>query len=157
MKKIVFALVISLFTFSKINAQEVEVKRSFGENTFYQNDKKLNIDQLKELMKNNSEAFDLVKSAKSNQIWGMILSGTGGLLIGLPIGTAIGGGDPEWALAGAGAILVLATIPILKGFNRKTKKAVELYNTGLPIVGSNFQPEFNLNIKGLGLGLSMNF
>jgi hypothetical protein len=79
-------------------------------------------------MKNNQQAFDLVKSAKSNQTWGMILSGTGRFLIGFPIETAIGGGDPKWALAGAGAVLVLATIPILKGFNRKTKKAVELYN-----------------------------
>jgi hypothetical protein len=74
-------------------------------------------------MKNNQQAFDVVKSAKSNQTWGMILSGTG-----FPIETAIGGRDPKWALAGAGAVLVLATIPILKGFNRKTKKAVELYN-----------------------------
>ncbi|MFT6869910.1 MAG: hypothetical protein ACJAXF_003033 [Polaribacter sp.] len=29
-------------------------------------------------MKNNQQAFDVVKSAKSNQTWGMILSGTGG-------------------------------------------------------------------------------
>jgi hypothetical protein len=34
-------------------------------------------------------------------------------LIGFPIETAIGGRDPKWALAGAGAVLVLATIPIL--------------------------------------------
>jgi hypothetical protein len=63
----------------------------------------------------------------------------------------------EWALAGAGAVLILVTIPILKGFNKKTNQAVELYNKGLPNVSSNFLAEFNLNLKRLGFRLSMSF
>ena len=108
-------------------------------------------------MKNNKEAFELIESAKSNQTWGMILGAAGGGLIGYPIGTAIGGGDPNWTIAGVGAALLVATIPIVKGFNKKTTKAVKLYNDDLLTTGSKFSPKFNLNLKGTGIGLSMHF
>ncbi|MFK8059030.1 MAG: hypothetical protein AB8B78_02970 [Polaribacter sp.] len=157
MKKIVLVIVLGVFTFSSITAQKIEMKKVFGSYTFSQNDKMLTLSQMQEVMKDNKEAFELVKSAKSNQTWGMILGGAGGALIGYPIGTAIGGGEPKWALAGAGVALIVATIPIVKGFNKKTKKAVELYNANAPSVSSNFNPTFNLNIKGTSLGLLMNF
>ena len=157
MKKIVFTFVISLFTFSVISAQEIELKKSFGENFFYQNGEKLKRKQVKDLMKNNAEAFALMKSANSNYTWASIIGFSGSALVGYPIGTAIGGGDAKWELAGAGAALILVAIPILNNYNKKSKEAVALYNSDLPGVSANFQPEFNLNIKGLGLGISMNF
>lgn len=112
---------------------------------------------MQDIMKENKEAYALVQSAKSNQTWAMILGTAGGALVGFPLGTAIGGGDPEWALAGAGAALIVATIPIVKGFNRKTKKAVDLYNAAHYTSNYQFKPSFNLNIKGTSLGLTMTF
>lgn len=41
-----------------------------------------------------------------------VLAIPGGALIGWPLGTAIGGGDPEWYLAGIGAGLVAIAIPL---------------------------------------------
>ena len=41
MKKIVFAVFVAIFTFSNVNAQKIELKKSFGENLFYQNGEKL--------------------------------------------------------------------------------------------------------------------
>lgn len=157
MKKLLFVFALIITSSATLNAQKIEVKKVFGGYTFSQNEKILNLNQLSELMKNNKQAFDLVKSAKTNQTWGMILGGVGGALIGFPVGTAIGGGDPEWALAGAGAALIVATIPIIKSFNKKTKKAVDLYNADLPSVSYQFQPEFNLNFRGTGLGITMSF
>ncbi|QTE22025.1 hypothetical protein [Polaribacter cellanae] len=157
MKKVFLTILLSVIAFSSINAQKIEMKKVFGGYKFSQNDKELSLNQMQEVMKNNQEAFDLVKSAKSNQTWGMILSGIGGGLIGYPIGTAIGGGNPKWVLAGVGAAFIVATIPIIKGFNRKTKKAVELYNANQSTVSSNFRPQFNLNIKGMSMGISMTF
>ena len=37
--------------------------------------------------------------------------------VGHSIGTAIGGGDPEWALAGVGAGLIAVAIPISSSAN----------------------------------------
>ncbi|TMM32354.1 hypothetical protein FDT66_02495 [Polaribacter aestuariivivens] len=157
MKKVFLAILLSVVTFSTVNAQKIEKKKVFGGYVFSQNDKTLTLGEMQELMKNNQEAFDLVKSAKSNQTWAMILGGIGGGLVGYPIGTAIGGGDPEWVLAGVGAAFIVATIPIAKGFSRKTEKAVDLYNADQPSVSSNFQPQFNFNLKGMSMGISMTF
>ena len=157
MKKLILAAVLTVATFLNVNAQKIEMEKVFGGYQFKQNGAVLTLNQMQELMKNNQEAFDLVKSAKSNQTWGMILGTAGGALVGYPIGTAIGGGEPEWALAGVGAAIIVATIPIIKGFNKKTSQAVELYNAGFSSVGYQFQPEINLNFKGSSLGIVMSF
>ena len=157
MKQLILSIVFIVTTFFSVHAQKIEMKKVFGGYQFTQQGANLTLNQMQELMKNNQEAFDLVKSAKSNQTWVMILGTAGGALIGFPIGTAIGGGEPEWALAGVGAALIVATIPIIKGFNKKTSKAVELYNAGFTSVGYQFQPEINLNFKGTSLGITMNF
>ena len=157
MKKIVFAVFVAIFTFSNVNAQKIELKKYFGENLFYQNGEKLTSRQLTAVLKSNSDAFNLMKSAKSNYTWATILGVSGGALVGFPIGTVVGGGDPKWELAGAGAALILVAIPILNNYNKKSKAAVELYNADLPTVSASFQPSFSLNFKGVNLGLTMSF
>ena len=157
MKKILAILFLTVLSSSMVNAQKIEMEKVFGGYQFKQEGKTLLLKDMQEIMKENKEAFELVQSAKSNQTWALILGTAGGALVGFPIGTAIGGGDPEWALAGAGAALIVATIPIVKGFNRKTKKAVELYNNGISSTSYQFQPSFNLKINGANVGISMNF
>jgi hypothetical protein len=156
MKKLLI-LVLVLTASMSLNAQKIEMTKVFGGYTFKQDGKNLLLKDMQEIMKDNKEAFDLVQSAKSNQTWSMVLGGIGGGLIGFPIGTAIGGGDPEWALLGAGAAILVATIPIVKGFNRKTSKAVQLYNDGITSNGYKFNPTLDLNLKGNGIGLTMSF
>ncbi|MDN3621012.1 hypothetical protein QWY81_16215 [Polaribacter undariae] len=157
MKKLIFTIVLSVFALSFTNAQKIETKKVFGGYIFSQNDSNLTLSQMQEVMKDNKQAFDLMKSAKSNQTWGMILGVAGGGLVGFPVGTAIGGGEPKWALVGVGAALIVASIPIVKAVNRKTKEAVDLYNADVPSVSSNLNPSFNFNVKGVSMGISMSF
>ena len=157
MRKIFLTLLFTLAAITLSSAQKIEMEKVFGGYQFKQNDKTLLLKDMKEIMKENNEALALIQSAKTNQTWALVLGTAGGALLGFPIGTAIGGGDPEWALAGAGAALIVATIPIVKGFNRKTKKAVELYNAGVSTTSYQFQPTFNLKINGANVGISMNF
>ncbi|NVJ88723.1 MAG: hypothetical protein HWD82_04710 [Flavobacteriaceae bacterium] len=157
MKKLVFVFAAILFTSITLNAQKIEMNKVWGGYQFTQDGKSLSLNDMQEIMKSNQEAYDLVQSAKSNKTWGMILGTAGGVLVGFPIGTAIGGGDPEWALAGVGAALIVASIPIVKGFNNKTKKAVELYNNDVTSGAYHFNPSFDLNIKGTSLGIIMSF
>lgn len=155
MKKI---LLISFLVISfSLNAQQIQTEKVFGGYKFTQNNQSLSHEELTDIMKNNQQAFDLMESAKSNKIWSSIVGGIGGALIGFPIGTAIGGGDPEWTLAAVGAGFIAIGIPISNGYNRKTLKAVELYNQGFKDVSFQFQPEFNLNLKGSTIGISMSF
>lgn len=157
MKKLLSILVFTIVTSSVVSAQKIEMRKVFGGLVFEQQGKTLLLKDMEAIMKENKKAVALIQSAKTNQTWSLVLGTTGGALVGFPIGTAIGGGEPEWAIAGVGAALIIATIPIVKGFNRKTKKAVDLYNNGVSSTSYQFQPSFNLKISGTNVGISMNF
>ena len=82
----------------------------------------------------------------------------GGFLIGYPVGTAIGGGEPKWAMAGIGAGLLIIAIPISSGANKKVKKAIRLYNKSLiPITYHKPSPSFSLETTQNGIGVVMRF
>lgn len=149
---------ITMFTSQAQNSTlKIESKRVFGSNVYMQNNKNLSGKQLTELMKGNNKALELMKSANNSRTWSTILGGAGGALIGFPIGTAIGGGDAKWELAGAGAALILIAIPISNKYNKKSKKAVDIYNNDIHSTVSNFNPTFDLNLKGNSFGITMSF
>jgi len=158
MKKafLTFTIIIASITIS--NAQKISIEKTFGGLKFTQNGKNLTMNELVSTMKSNPNSYKLIKSAKSNYILDQVISGIGGGLIGYPIGTAIGGGKPNWTLAGIGAGLVVISIPISSNVKKKAKKAVEIYNSSLKSTTSiNFNPSFKIGANGNGIGLSMNF
>lgn len=157
MKKLIFTLILCFIGFFNVNAQKIEVKKSFGTNMYMQDGKRLSITQLTSLMESNEKALSAIKKAKTNQIWGAVLGGAGGFLVGFPIGTAIGGGDAKWELAAVGAGLIVASIPLNTGYNRQSKKAVDIYNKEITSSAYQFKPEFNVNLKGNSIGITMNF
>lgn len=157
MKKTILFVAIILSGVSSVNAQKIEIKKKMGTNMLYQNDAKLSFSQTLALMKTNTDAYQLMKSAKTNMIWGSILGGVGGALIGFPIGTSIGGGKANWTLAAVGAGVALASIPLNSAYNKKSSEAVTLYNAGISATSYQFKPTFHLNVNGSGLGLAINF
>jgi hypothetical protein len=76
-------------------------------------------------------------------------------MVGWPIGTAIAGGEPNWALAGIGAGLIVVSIPFSQKFNKQVKSAVETYNGGLKTSSfwDNRELRFSINANGVGFGL----
>ncbi len=140
------------------NAQKIEVDKVLGGYKYSQNGKRMTMNQLVKTMEYNPEALSLIKKARSNNIIATILGGVGGFLVGLPIGTAISGKKANWTLAGIGAGIIVVSIPISSSANKKTKKAVELYNASLN--SSSFydlKPEFKIIGNVNGIGLSINF
>lgn len=159
MKKIILTLIFTLATISFCNAQKIEMKKIFGGYIYSQDGNKMTMGKMVKAMESNPDALKFMKKAKSNNVLASILGGAGGALIGFPIGTAIGGGDANWTLAGIGAGLVAIGIPISSGVNKNAKKAVDLYNSSLNSTSYNneFNPEFKIVANGNGIGLSMNF
>ena len=139
MKKIVLltfaALTISLMNFAQETGNKtqgrsdsVEMRKVFGGYQFYHEGKQLKIKQLEELLKPNELAYQQIRSSRSSRTIAAILGYAGGFMIGWPLGTAIAGGKPNWALAGVGAGLAAVSIPIGASANKKMKKAVSIYN-----------------------------
>jgi hypothetical protein len=145
------------FTFGQTVSDSVSMKKVFGGYQFYQGEKRLNMNQLVNMMKPNNQAYQQIKSAQSTYTLSTIIGGVGGFMVGWPIGTALGGGDPNWTMAGIGAGLIVVSIPISQSFNKKAKQAVETYNSGLQTSSFWDKNELKLSLTGNGLGLTLNF
>ena len=101
---ITMALVIAgmTFTFAQVDSDSISMKKVFGGYQFYQGGQRLNMKQLVNTMKPDPLAYEQIRSAKSSYNLAMVFSYAGGFMIGWPLGTAIAGGDPEWAGDGLG-------------------------------------------------------
>ena len=157
MKRLILSLTFIFFTLATCVAQRIETQKTFGGTKYTQQGQALNMNDLVNLMEPDTEAYTLMRSAKSNYAVAQVLSIPGGLLIGWPIGTAIGGGDPNWTLAAVGGGLVVATIPFSSAGNKKAKAAIDMYNQKYTIGPRKERPIFALSSTRDGYGLTVSF
>ncbi len=156
--KLLLNAVLILST-SGIYAQQMElVKKPLDAPEFYQNDNKYNMGELIKIMRFNNEAVYYMKKARTNYTFSQIFAFTGAGLVGYPIGTSLGGGDPQWVIAIAGAGIMALSIPFLTATNKHSKKAVELYNAGLPTSEkATTGHTFTFGLTGNGVSLAFQF
>ncbi len=158
MKKFLITISLVLFGCYAIYSQIVQDSITIKGNRFYQNDKVLTMPQLSNILSANSTAHKMIEDARGSATIAGILGYAGGFLIGYPVGTAIGGGEPKWAMAGIGAGLLILAIPISSGANKKAKKAVRLYNKSLnPITYQKSKTSFSIETTQNGIGVVMRF
>lgn len=134
----------------------IEITKSFGGYRFYQHNQQLSLKQLQNQLQPNDAAYKLVKSARGSNTFATILGAAGGFLVGWPLGTAIGGGDPNWTMAAIGGGLIGVSVPVSIGANKKLKKAVAIYNDALVTTGSKPSPlqlQFKHGAGGMGLAI----
>ena len=106
-------------------------------------------------MESNEQAYKQMRSAQTTLTLTSVIGFAGGFMVGWPIGAAIAGGEPNWALAGAGLIAI--SIPLSIKFNKQAKQAVDNYNNGLQARSFWDKRELKLAVKGNGLGLMLYF
>ncbi len=131
MKKLILIclfLIATLYSFAQNQRDTIEVVKRFG-TTYVYKEKLMSPRDLLDLTQNNTAVHKELKTAKTNKDIANVLSFAGGFLIGLPLGSAIVGGEPNWALAGIGAGLIVVSIPFDVAFNRRATKAVRKYNS----------------------------
>lgn len=158
-----FTIIIAFLTvcvasaFSQSTTDSITMTKVFGGYQFYQGGNRLTLNQLASTMKPDEQAYKEIKSAKSVYITTMIFSYAGGFMVGYPLGTALGGGDPNWALAGIGAGLIVVAISLNHSFNKKAKQAVDTYNSGIGESSFWDKSELKLSMTGNGIGLTLRF
>lgn len=154
----VMLLIISLSSsFGQVEGDSITTEKKFGGYQFYQNEKELNMNNLLNTLRSNEEAYNLIKSAQTNNILAQILAGIGGYMIGYPVGTAIGGGDPNWTLAGIGAGVIVVAIPVIQRSNNQAKKAVDIYNEKYRTSSLLEKTEIDFVFKGNSIGFILTF
>lgn len=160
MKKVFFIACLAItFLAAGAKAQNavdsIYMVKKFMGIRFVQHDEILAFNQLPELMQDNQAAFEKIRKAKGNNTAASIISGVGGFLIGLNLGTALIGGDPNWTYSGIGAGLIVVSIPFSTKARRQALEAVDLYNADLSARRPGVQ--FYAGVTGNGIGIRMAF
>lgn len=150
-------LIFCNFSFGQKGTDSIRIKKTFGGYKFYISTSKLNMEELKIVLESNTLAYQQLKSAQSANTVASIIGGIGGVLVGIPIGTAIAGKDANWVLAGIGAGLIGVSIPFSTKANKLAKKAVSTYNSGLRSGSFWNRSELHLSIAGNKIGLTLQF
>lgn len=154
-------LIIFLVTFcffgakAQTTSDSVYVARGFLGYKYYQNEMRINFNQLPLAMEENGEAYNLIKKAKSSYTLATVLGGTGGFLLGWQLGTALFGGNPNWALAGVGGALIIVSIPFNSKAINLSFEAIDIFNSGLS--STSRRPEMSIGFTGNGAGIIFKF
>lgn len=158
MKKIIL-IIIAIFCYSQYSlGQEIDMKIGLLGYKFTQSDEKLSWKELLNKTQNSSKSYELIKKAKSQNTFANIVSFSGGVLIGIPIGISLSGDEPNWTLAYIGGGIALLALPISFSALKNVSSGIDVYNESLKSLSkSSFHPEFEIVLNGNGIGLSMTF
>ena len=108
--------------------------------------------QVLEILRETPLAYEEFKLAKKNYNIAGVMGFSGAILVGVPLISAISGGDPEWGLAAGGAALILGSIPLNKAFQKHANNALDAYNKKF---SSRIKTSFFLT--GTGFRLKLRF
>ena len=153
----VFMLIFGISVFAQDNIDTITATKVFGGYRFEQDGKLLNLNTMATLMKEDSSATVYLKKAKTSATIAYVLSYTGGFLIGYPLGTAIGGGKPAWAMAVVGCGLIVVGLPLTNAAGRDAKTAADIYNSNRRNLAMNRNYDLRLGISATGLTLRLRF
>jgi hypothetical protein len=124
-------LILTLFAimaFCEVLSQPLEMHKTLGGAHFMRDTIYLSHRQVQDILNVDPQAAQEFKMAVKNYRVGGLLGFSGAILLAVPIVSAIAGGDPEWALAGGGAVLLGVSIPFSSGFKRHAQAALDGYN-----------------------------
>ena len=140
--------------FSQTTDNTITYFKVLGGYKFKQNGQVLSPRNMLDIFLGNEEAYATMKKAKRNYDPAMVLGAIGGVLIGWPIGTVIGGGDPNWTLAAVGGAIIIGSIPLINAYHKHAISATGLYNGKDPNPASA-QLYFGPTNHGFGLTLKL--
>jgi len=147
--KLTLALFATLLCFAAF-AQPIEMHKTFGGAHFKRDTIYLSNKQVRDILSVDPQASQEFKIAVKNYRVGGLLGFTGAILLAVPIVTAVAGGEPEWAVAGGGAVLLGVSVPFTRGFKRHAQAALDGYNQRQE---QEQQPRAKFYFKGNGIAL----
>lgn len=145
-------LILCFSIFSQNQTDSIKIFKVFGGYRFESKGNVLTYGNMLDMMKDNPEAYQFMSKAKSTAGFAKVLGYAGGFLIGWPIGTAFGGGKPDWTLAGVGCGLLIIMIPISSSANNNALIAIKKHNSS--IKGLSYQNQYDLKFGFCLNGLS---
>ena len=150
MTKILLVILLTGYALSSFAQQgDIQMQKSFWGTKFISDGKVLKPREVLVLLESNPEAYQEFKKAKTNLAVANVFGFIGGAMIGWPLGAAAGGGEVQWGVVGAGAGVALLSIPFNSSYNKRAKRAIDLYNNK-PTSAILRQPSVSLQPWGFG-------
>ena len=151
-----FIFVVTIGAYAQSSQIEISEKGSLIKKKVYTKcDIELTDDQLISIFQKDPNMKDYFKPLVWNNLAGTLFYSVGSALVLWPVAESFYPDvKPNWNLAYIGAACVVASIPFKRAYSKRAAKAVEYYNSGYKKTSS---VDFNLNIRGNGLGLVMKF
>lgn len=124
--------------------------------TFVQHDTIHSKVEIKEIMKQNPEAYQCMRTSVITANIGTTMRFLGGVLVFLPVARKLEGKTPNWKPAGIGLAIVAASLPLSGVAGAKAEKAVSIYNSSLLQLGNHkLHYQFGLTDYGVGVKLRL--
>jgi hypothetical protein len=154
MSKLKFLACIALSLVSQsLVAQSISMYKTFGGVHYTMADSVLSENQVKMiLLESSPKGYQEFKSAKKFSTLSAISGFTGGALVLVPLVTAVLGGEPEWILAGAGAVLVATSFQMSRIYKARALNALDIYNEKF-----TSRIETHVYFTGMQIGLAVKF
>ena len=156
MKKQILIIAILFGVFQYSNAQVKDGDLSIVKSRIYQDGRLLKPKEVLSIMQSNPEAFNAFKKAKSNYDAANVFGFIGGFMIGWPLGSALGGGEPQWGIAAGGAAVLLLGIPLSRGYQKHARNAIDIYNKN-DQPSTSLKTSVNMNFTGTGVKFTVKF
>jgi len=151
MKKLLFVLIIVSFSFNSF-CQTKNDTITIYKNKYSLNGKFLTPRQMVNLFKDYPDAYNEMKIAKNNYDGATAIGYIAGFCIGYPLGQALAGGKPTWAMTGVGVGLIFIGIPLSSAYNKHAKSAIKLYNSKIRDI-SSVKYNFYFGMTSYGIGI----
>jgi len=109
-------------------SQPIQIHKTLGGAHFQRDTIYLSHRHVAEILAIDPEATQEFKFAVKNYRVGGLLGFSGAILLAIPVITAISGGEPEWLMAGGGAVLLGVSVPFSRAFKKHSDIAIDGYN-----------------------------
>ncbi len=161
MYKYLLPLVIVLFA-SVANSQNIvdsiTYAKNFGGYKYYLLGTELSNSDVLSMLENNDEAALLYSNGLEARVFGGVFCVAGISLIAAPIIATNTNSEIRLAMALSGVSLIGLSFPLFRSYNKKTLRAVKMYNSALKIQGNQTYTGYvNLKISANGAGIIVKF
>jgi hypothetical protein len=145
-----------ILAFGQLFCQKrLSIYKSFGGVVFEMDSTSISSKQVSIILQQNQQAYKEFKVAKRKALVGNVIGFTSGLLVAVPLVTAVAGGQPEWAFVGAGGVLFLISLPFYSSFRGHAFNAIEIYNSGVSSSSHRIKP--SIHFYGTSASLVLRF
>ncbi len=131
--------------------KKISIYKTFGGVVYEIDTLSISSRQVSMILRQNPEAYQEFKIAKTKSAISSVLGFSSGVLVAVPLVSAVAGGQPEWGLAAAGGALFLASIPFHISFKGHALNAIDIYNAKIPTAHQRVKPSFFFSGNSAGV------